>query len=321
MLNLLTKTQLTTDGDATFTQAHFSPDGLHIAVAQSMDVLIYSFSKERVGEVQLATRIPTNHSLPISVLTWSPDGSCIATGSNDSSVQLNHLTYGNLHSFYGHTAPITCLKFTGRGNLLISSSIDESIKIWDVLRGTILRTINAHSDPVVSIDLSNDSTMVSSGSHDGLVRLYDTASGNCLRTLTYDKDWKEETGVVPVGCVIFAPNSRYLLVRSLDLQGTIKIWDCLNTKVLRTLKFDNIPAQKERLHCGTNYFVNPTDNNLYVIAGFEQGQLLVWDTKSKQVVFQNDEAHKDSPILSIDMCENLVVTLSIDGKLAIWEHL
>ncbi|CCH59276.1 hypothetical protein TBLA_0B04390 [Henningerozyma blattae CBS 6284] len=307
-----------------------SPDGKFLAINQNISILIYDLNSlisngSTSSILKPIIIIPTSHNLPISSIIWSPDNQCIASGSNDCSIEIYHLQYGLLHKLTGHTAPVTSIKYNEKGNLLLSCSVDESIKIWDILHGTNLRTINTHNDPVVTIDFNNDSSIFSSGSHDGLVRLYDSGTGNCLRTLTYDKDWKEETGVVPVNKVIFAPNGKYLMVRTLDAQSTINLWDCIVGEVVRTFRIEDgtLPSQDEKLHCGVKFLIGQSQDGIkgvYIVAGFEQGQIYMWDTNDRQIVFHNGgSTHENGPILSVDTFQDIVVTLSSNGIFCIWQ--
>ena len=47
---------------------------------------------------------------------------------------------------------------------IVSGSDDNSIKIWDVKRGTCISTLNGHSDYVYSVAFNHDNTKIVSGS-------------------------------------------------------------------------------------------------------------------------------------------------------------
>lgn len=69
----------------------------------------------------------------------------------------------------GHTSFVSCVAFTPQGNLLASGSYDETIRIWDVKRGTLLRSLPAHADPVAAVGFSGDGSVLCSAGHDGLL--------------------------------------------------------------------------------------------------------------------------------------------------------
>lgn len=230
MLQLALKIELPEDGITTSCQ--LAPNGQIVAVAQRTSILLYDVDTLRT------VKLRTTHKDPINSLCWSPDSKCVATASEDFTIEITHVLYGTIHRLMGHTAPVLSLCYNDKGNILCSSSMDESIKEWHVLSGKVLKTMSAHSDPVVSIDIPKfDSSVLSSGSYDGLIRIFDTESGHCLKTLTYDKDWIAEDGVVPISTVKFSQNGKFLLVKSLD--NIVKLWDYTRGTVVRTYLWPN----------------------------------------------------------------------------------
>lgn len=314
----------------TASTAKFSPNAEYLAIIRDLTILIYSITNSHeITDAVPLTQIITTHTAPISDLVWSPDGQCIATASDDYSIVITHCTYGHLHQLTGHTAPVTSLTYNPRGNLLYSSSMDESIKVWDVLNGTLLKTISAHSESVVSISMSpGDPTILCSGSYDGLIRLFDSQTGHCLKTLTYDKDWKKENdGVIPIVKVEVAYNGKYILVKSLD--GVLKIWDCARGDVIRI--FDTTSPEtihKPLLRYSTDctfFYPNDLAKEPLVISGDEDGLVHCRECnkpgKELQILQDVGNLHKGSPIMSIDTSSrlNLICVLSMNGACSIWK--
>lgn len=301
-------------GNGCATTAKFSPDGSRVAVVRGTAVLVWEIAGTEPPLV-----VNTSHVRPISDVCWSLDGQCVATASDDFSIETTHLSYGSLHRLLGHTAPVLSLCFNDKGNLLFSSSMDESIKIWDVLNGSVMRTVAAHSESVVSIDLpADDSTIVCSGSYDGLIRVFDTTSGHCLKTLTYDKDWKSENGVVPITQVKCSRNGRYLLVKSLD--GIVKLWDCIRGYVVRTFKVEPAEVRQLQRSCGMDLLYPEDGSTPLVLSGYEMGQIYCWDSADKKLLhLLEGERHRGSPIMSIHCYKNLMCSLSLDGECNLWE--
>ncbi|AAS54697.1 AGR207Cp [Eremothecium gossypii ATCC 10895] len=293
------------------TCARVSPDGRYVAVADRTAICVYS-----VGDGGCA-RYETTHTEPINDICWSPDSACVASGSEDFTVEITHLEYGRLHKLRGHSAPVLSVVFNCKGNLLCTASVDESIKQWDVLSGTLLKTMSAHSDPVVSIDTPDcDATILSSGSYDGLIRIFDTESGHCLKTLTYDKDWQTDDGVVPISQVKFSRNGKFLLVRSLD--GVVKLWDFIRGCVVRTFK-DASGESRMKYSCGMDFLYPDSEAaDVMVVVGGEDGNICVWNAQSKAVAQTLKGQHEDSPVIAVSCKETLVCTLSLNGICHLW---
>lgn len=74
-----------------------------------------------------------------------------------------------LRKLDSHTAPVLCLAFSPKSNLLVSGSFDESAIVWDVRRGKPLRVLPAHADPIWTVGFSAEGGMVVTGSADGLM--------------------------------------------------------------------------------------------------------------------------------------------------------
>lgn len=75
-------------------------------------------------------------------------------------------------SIPGHGSSITCVRFNATGTLLLSSSLDKSLKIWD-LQGNNLKTLCEHSRYVNAVAVNNESSIVASGSNDRTVIVWD----------------------------------------------------------------------------------------------------------------------------------------------------
>ena len=66
----------------------------------------------------------------------------------------------------GHSNKVDSIAFSPDGKLLASSSWDNTIKLWDVARGSELRTFTGHSWIVHGVAFSPDGKLLASGSFD-----------------------------------------------------------------------------------------------------------------------------------------------------------
>ncbi|KAL9700486.1 hypothetical protein quinque_003927 [Culex quinquefasciatus] len=71
-----------------------------------------------------------------------------------------------------HGSSVTCVRFNSTGTLLISSSLDKTIKIWNQ-QGSCLKTLSAHTRYVNCLAVNSDSTVIASGSNDRSVVIWD----------------------------------------------------------------------------------------------------------------------------------------------------
>ena len=72
----------------------------------------------------------------------------------------------------GHTNPVHGVAFSPDGQTLASGSWDNTVRLWRVSDGILLRTLEGHTDPVLSVAFSPDGQTLASGSRDKTVRLW-----------------------------------------------------------------------------------------------------------------------------------------------------
>lgn len=86
------------------------------------------------------------HYYNISSLDYSPDGSIIATGGEDSKVKLWNTNTGYCYvTFKDHTANVTGVAFVKSGHALVSCSLDGTVRAFDLIRYRNFRVLTTPS--------------------------------------------------------------------------------------------------------------------------------------------------------------------------------
>ncbi|KAI0377147.1 WD40 repeat-like protein [Hypomontagnella monticulosa] len=80
-----------------------------------------------------------------------------------------------------HTNGITALQFDD--NMLVTGSYDSTIKLWDINKGEVVRTLHGHTMGIRALQF--DDRMLVSASLDGKVKIWNWRTGACINTLIH----------------------------------------------------------------------------------------------------------------------------------------
>ena len=123
-----------------------------------------------------------------------------------------------VHTLKGHTSMVQAIAISPDGQLIASGSNDNTIKLWQLATGKLLRTINrwfsGHSSMVHSLAFSPDGQLLASGSWDDTVKLWQVNTCREILTLMGHSNW--------VNSVAFSPDGQLLASGSAD--NSIKLW-------------------------------------------------------------------------------------------------
>eukprot|EP01119_Soliformovum_irregulare_P005507 TRINITY_DN17264_c0_g1_i1.p1 TRINITY_DN17264_c0_g1~~TRINITY_DN17264_c0_g1_i1.p1 ORF type:complete len:407 (+),score=107.88 TRINITY_DN17264_c0_g1_i1:297-1517(+) len=126
----------------------------------------------------------------------------------------------------GHRDNITCVKFHPVFSLIVTASLDATIKIWDFETGEFERTLKGHTNAVQSIDFDHTGNFLVSSSADLTIKIWDFTTYECVRTLKgHDHN---------VSSVAFLPSGDQIASGSRD--KTIKIWETSTGYCQKTLQ-------------------------------------------------------------------------------------
>ncbi len=127
----------------------------------------------------------------------------------------------------------------------------------------------------------------------------------------------------PITSVCFAPNGRYVLAFSMD--SCLRLWDYVSGTVKKTYQghenskfsiggcFGSTPLPSANGDVGTG------GNAAFIAAPSEDGDIVLWDVRSKAVVQRISRAH-DGVCFWVDVHGPTMVSAGQDGKIRVYRH-
>jgi F-box and WD-40 domain protein MET30 len=148
--------------------------------------------------------------------------------SDDTTIRIWDLpTKTCVRTLFGHVQPVQCIQLVPRSSrmnfthpvrseddchpVIVSGSLDNTIRIWDIQTGTCIRTLCEHMEGVWSLAIDN--LRMVSGAHDKTVKIWNKDTGECMHTLVGHNG--------PVTCVALGDTK----IASGSEDGSIRIWD------------------------------------------------------------------------------------------------
>jgi WD40 repeat protein len=106
----------------------------------------------------------------------------------------------------GHTDWVTSVAFSPDGALIMSGSLDNTIRMWDARnQGVALGVLEGHTGTVTSIAFSPDGARLVSSSHDRAIRIWD------VHPMSSDGSDASDDWVLRDDGWVVAPDGRLLL--------------------------------------------------------------------------------------------------------------
>ncbi|XP_066054555.1 coronin-7 isoform X1 [Chamaea fasciata] len=128
--------------------------------------------------------VPTiQNGTAVADLTWDPfDPRRLAVAGEDARIRLWRIPEGGLQEtlqepeaiLQGHTEKIYSIRFHPMASdLLVSSSYDMTVRIWELSAGREVLCLQGHTDQIFSMAWSPDGKKLATVSKDGRIRLYE----------------------------------------------------------------------------------------------------------------------------------------------------
>lgn len=290
----------------------FSPDGKQI-LTRSVDKTLKLWDVATGQEIQTFREYPGVHYHSVA---FSPDGKQIISGDENGIPKLWDVATGQvIRTFKGgysniikgyNSNIIISIAFSPDGNQIISGSLNNTLKLWDVASGQEIRIFTGHSKPVTSVAFSPDGKQALVGSNDATLKLWDVTSGREIRIFT-GHSYLAPSRVFSyiLSSVTFSPDGKQILSGGAD--KTFKLWNAVTGQEIRTFK-----GHSE----GVNSVAFSPDGK-QILSGSDDKTLKLWNVVTGQEIRTFIDPYAD-PYKKASSYEGITsVAFSPDGKKAL----
>ncbi|MDR3548589.1 MAG: hypothetical protein P4M11_10065 [Candidatus Pacebacteria bacterium] len=192
---------------------------------------------------------PHNHE--VNDIAIHSDNNCFASVGGDRLVFLWDVQSGKvLRKFQGHTQAVNCVAFNPQYNVLLSGSLDATVRIWDLagserrgaqrIQARDIQVLEEQKDSVSQIIATEDQILVAC--LDGFLRVYDIRMG----MVTSD----DMGGISRIHDIVVAP----IIAMDISEDGNYVVCSCLDSKIrLFERETGDIIATYEKEHVVKDY--------------------------------------------------------------------
>ena len=179
-----------------------------------------------------STGIVRGHEAAPASIAWSPDGTTIASGSEDRKVRLWDVARREtIGASWEHPAAVTAVTFSPDGSRVAAGTKDGSVHVWEVKGGKSLYVIPSDGKAVHALAFAPDGGALAVGYHESGIRVFGP---------------DPKVARLAVGQSLTVNNLRYLPDGSRLVAGaadnTVRLWDAATGRLVLTLREHGKPV-------------------------------------------------------------------------------
>jgi WD40 repeat protein len=229
LVDLVTDKTKTIDFHHAVVTAALDPTGRVFAVATRLGKSTSSALLEaRTGRVIRHLPDPGIRSF-----AFNPDGTLLASGSNDRTARIWNASSGKLLHVLHHQGYVRSESFSPNGQSLVTASQDGAAYVWDVATGQRELLLVGANGQLNAATFSPDGSEIATASDDRLGRIYYSSDGRLLAPLA-----GHDGAVTSVG---FDSSGRTVVTGAND--GSARLWDAQPEGTLQTIDTRPTPVQ------------------------------------------------------------------------------
>lgn len=241
----------------------------------------------------------------------------------------------------GHSDRVRCAALSRDGKFVVTGAEDNTLKLWDVAKGQLVRTYTGHRKPIYSVALSPDGTRLYSAGEDDRLKLWDALTGKVIQDVKIDlreMTLSDDGSLVAAVCddkearlydgktlalvrtltgghkeslrdAAFSPDGKTLFTGDdLYKESSIVVWDIATGKQLQTINLGDTGAKRIAVN---ETVIAHTDG------GYNFGTLVVRDRTSDKEIFKIKD--DSTGFLSCDVFGTKVVCGMANGEMRFYD--
>jgi WD40 repeat protein len=311
------------------------------------------------GEILLNTSVHNvnvtwnTYDEPPVITAITPDGRRGISSAGDGSLVIWDLVNaGQIQRLDGHGSEVTAVAFTpdgkhvltvaGRLTMVGDPGDDNTMKVWEVETGRLVRVFEGHTDTILVVAVSPDGNQaLTGGGFDGIIKLWDLNTGELIRSLD-----AHPTGVFSLA---FSPNGQQALSGPMGA-GVVILWDLATGEIIHRLpetgsnsvqtvfvpgtnkafiayewisELDIVTGdiyrdyKDEKLNYTTGFAIHPDWKSLFNVSG--GGPITHWDLESDRLIREFGDHNGSRSRIEISPDGDLLFTSDSTGQLYLWD--
>ncbi len=255
----------------------------------------------------------------------------------------NHLIAQNVRLGLpvGHTFFVYTASFSPDARRVLTASLDNTVKIWDVKTGKLLLTIDGNKQSVTYAKFSPDGSKIITSSNDNTIKTWDSFTGELLEshlgkivgrdTIDYSFDlkkyvtckwgnaariWDNETGelLTTLSGLTFGLNSASFgfedeMILYISRDGSLKIWS-LNKAILQGTS---------KVHSDQINSFSLSPDGKKVVSASNDKKAKLWDIETGNLLSILDNHSLGVITAQFSPDGKLIITTSFDKTAKIWD--
>ncbi len=279
----------------------FAPGAEALATVADRSATVWDLASSR------SRAVLTGHTNAVVAVTFSPDGTALATTGEDFAVRLwDADRRAAIATLRGHEHTVTGVAFAPDGQTFVTGSSDGTLRVWDAEPERRVVLSHARTGKVLASAVSRDDSTLATAGTDGTVTLWEQTSGRRIVALPAHPrlTW----------AVAFSSDGRTLATSAPDQH--IKLWAVPSGRPLRELTVPPTAPGDQGPNAMSLAFV---PGGPWLVSAHQDGRLRVWDATDGRLA-HDAPAHPGGALsLAVAPGGQRLASGGADGRIQLWD--